>query len=374
MRRNIPLFKVFKPHNVDEILNPLRSVLESGWVAEGPQVGRFEQMLGKFIGATNVSAVNSCTSALQLSLRLAGVRANDQVITTPMTCMATNEPILLCGAEPVWADIDPNTGNIDPKSIKEKITTRTKAIMVVHWGGYPCDLDEVNAIAQVNNLKVIEDCAHALGARYKDKVIGSYSNYCCFSFQAIKHIHTGDGGAIVCKNVEDHLRARRLRWFGIDRENRRENEYGIAEWNVTEPGYKYHMNDIAATIGIAHLPYAEEVIRKRTDNASYYKNELADLSRLRLLQEKPDRQSSYWLFTARVDDQMGFIRYMKENGIGCSIVHARNDKNSVFANYNNSALSGVDEFCKEMVCIPVGEWVMEDDRKYICEVIKKEKW
>ncbi len=370
----IPMHKVFMPRDIDEIIRPLRKVLESGWIGEGPNVQALEQGIGAFLGAENVTALNSCTSALQLVLRLCGVGIGDEVITTPMTCMATNEPIVLTGATPVWADVQPDTGNIDPQSIRKKISIRTKVIIVVHWGGYPCDMEEINAIAQQHGLRVIEDCAHAWGAEYHGKRIGNQSDFACFSLQAIKHFTTGDGGVLVCRNADEHRRARSLKWFGIDREQRKENRLGVAEWDIVEAGYKFHMNDIAAIIGLAQLPYLPELIEKRRFNAACYREQFHGLERVRLLEEKTDRLSSYWLFTMLVDDRESFISHLKQHGIAASIVHARNDTHTIFAHYNNAGLHGLDAFSEKMVCIPVGQWVEEPERTKIIEVIKRQDW
>ena len=370
----IPLHQVFMPEDIEEVIASLRETLVSGWIGEGPKVEQLEKRFSEFFGTQHVTLLNSGTSALQLALRLAGVGVGDEVITTAMTCMATNEPIVLCGATPVWADINPETGNIDPKSIAKKIRLRTKAIMLVHWGGYPCDLSEINALAQEHGLVVIEDCAHALGSKYKNQLIGTHSDFCCFSLQAIKHITSGDGGILLCNSQAAHERARSLKWFGIDREKRQQNEFGIAEWDIIEAGYKFHMNDIAACIGLAQFPYIESLLEKRLENADFYYQELDKLKRLSLLERFNDRNSAYWLFTVRVDKQVDFIQHLQANGVAASIVHSRNDQHTLFSNYNSQDLPGLDKFCREMVCIPVGPWLSPENRQQIVEIIKKESW
>ena len=200
MNGKIPLFKVHMPKDVDK---PLLEVLHSGYIGQGPKVEEFEKKLSQFLGTENVLTLNSGTSALHLALRLANVGEGDEVISTPMTCSATNEPILAAGAKIVWADVFPENGLIDPSSIEKKITKKTKAIVGVHWGGMPFQIDEINKIALENNLKVIEDAAHALGAEFNGTKIGSHSDYVCFSFQAIKHLTTVDGGAISCRTTEE---------------------------------------------------------------------------------------------------------------------------------------------------------------------------
>ena len=369
----IALHKVNVP-DLDSLMTDLRGVISSGWVGEGPKVAEFEKALAPIVGSDHVTAVNSGTSALTLALRLAGVGPGDEVITTPITCAATNLPIVLAGATPIWADVQPRTGNICPESITDRVTDRTKAIMAVHWGGYPCDMDEIRDAAKWAGVPVIEDAAHALGGSYAGMPIGTGSDFVCFSFQAIKHLHTGDGGALVCRRPDDHARARRLRWFGIDRENRKRNEYGIDEWNITEAGYKFHMNDIAATIGLSQISGLNEIISERQCNAALYNEAFQNLRRVKLIDEKTDRSSPYWLYTLLVDDQVGFIKYMTDLGIGASIVHSRNDRNAVFAGLPRFPLPGVDEFASKMVCIPVGQWLTEKDRSEIIEAVRSEAW
>jgi len=359
----------------DEVIKELEPVLKSGWIGEGPQVLKFEKLISSFIKQKYFTALNSGTSALIMALRIIGIRSGDEIITTPMTCMATNEPILLFGAIPVWADVHPDSGNIDVESIRKKITIRTKAIMCVHWGGAPCDLESINKLAKEHNLKVIEDAAHALGSKYKGKYIGNHSDFAAFSFQAIKHITTGDGGAITCKNKNDYLRTRSLKWFGIDRERRVTSELGHVVWDIIEPGYKFHMNDIAATIGITQFKYLKDILAKRKENAKYYDEMIPGIKGLKIL--KPEHkygESSYWLYTILTknpEHRLKIIRYMREKGIETSIVHQRNDVYKVFQNYNNSDLKGTTEFCDRMLCIPVGQWIGEMERKEIVEELHK---
>ena len=233
------LFKVHMPKSVDK---PLLEVLHSGFIGQGKKVDEFEEKLGQYFGNKKVLTLNSGTSGLHLALRLANVGHGDEVITTAMTCTATNMPILAAGAKIVWADVNPITGLIDPQAIEEKITSKTKAIMMVHFGGIPCDIDAINAIAKKYNLKTIEDGAHAIGAEYKGSKIGNHSDFIMFSLQAIKHFTTVDGGLLLCKDQSDYERGKLLRWYGIDRDEKRK-EFRCEE-DIIEYGYKYHMNDI----------------------------------------------------------------------------------------------------------------------------------
>lgn len=355
----IPLFKVFMPESVME---PLKEVLLSGYIGEGPRVAEFERLLAPWFGSGNVLALNSGTAALQLALRLAGVGPGDEVISTPVTCVATNEPILACGARIVWADVDPETGNIDPADVEQKISPKTRAVMVVHWGGYPCDLDEINTLASRHGAKVIEDACHAFGATYHGAPVGSHSDFACFSFQAIKEITTVDGGALVCKSEADCRRGRELRWYGIDRRQKRKDfrcEEDIGEW-----GYKFHMNDVAAAIGIEQLKHVGGNLEKTRAHARRYNEELGGLRDVRCLRSEPDRLSPYWLYTLRVRDRNAFMARMKGAGITVSQVHARNDTHTVFREFA-APLPGVEEFTAGHVCIPVGWWLGENDLEHI---------
>ena len=211
----IPLFKVHMPESV---MDPLKAVLMSGYIGQGTKVDEFEKALVPWIGHPNILSLNSGTSALYLALKLAGVGYEDEVISTPMTCMASNTPIMDHKAKIVWADIDPWTGNIDPVDVERKITARTKAVMAVHWGGYPCEIDELLRVTKKYGIPLIEDAAHAFGAVYRGRKIGALSQFTCFSFQAIKHLTTVDGGALVASTNEGYRRGKLLRWYGIDRE------------------------------------------------------------------------------------------------------------------------------------------------------------
>jgi dTDP-4-amino-4,6-dideoxygalactose transaminase len=305
---------------------------------------------------------------LSLALRLAGVIPGDEVITTPLTCTATNMPILMHGADIVWADVGEDF-NIHPQSIEENITPKTKAVIVVHWGGYPCDMERIYKLSQDHNFAVIEDCAHCWGSTYKGSTIGDcqYSDYAMFSFQAIKHLTTVDGGALYLKDQNDYDAAKLLRWYGIDRESPRKDmrcEEDILNW-----GYKYHMNDVCATIGLANYDHANENVRTAMDNGRYYEKELKDVDGIKITQFSTDRKSSYWLFTVLVEDRTSFANMMGSNGIAVSRVHERNDKHTCFSAFKKD-LPALESIINKMICIPVGYWVGPEDLKHVVNSIK----
>ena len=305
-------------------------VLKSTMLSEGKLVKQFENTLHEQLGILNPIAVNSGTTALHLALLLANVKAGDEVIIPAQTFVATGLAVLYVGAIPVFADINYLDGNIDPISIKSKITNKTKAIIPVHWGGYPCDMDAINTIAKENNLIVIEDAAHAIGATYYGKPIGSLSDFTCFSFQAIKHITTGDGGALACQNPEIANKALVKRWFGIDRNNAPLSILGERQYNISTIGYKYHLNDYNAALGLSNLIGFEQRVQNRRYIAAKYFSEFENIDGIKLFLYDRNRSSSYWLFGMHVENRTSFIQALKDKNIATSVIHQRIDRNSIF--------------------------------------------
>lgn len=365
----IPLMKVHLPPNVGEIVN---KVVQTGFVTEGEFSDKFEELFGEYIGNPNTRLVNSCTSALALAAHMCDLKPGDEVITTAMTCMATNEPFYNAGAKLVFADIEPDTGNINVKDIERKITDRTKAIIMVHWAGQPCDIDAINLLAKKHNLKTIEDAAHAVRSTYKGKRIGSHSDYVCFSFQAVKHLTTIDGGAIACKTFEDAERARKLRWFGLDRNFKAPpGEPPASRWeqDITEAGFKYHMNNVNAAIGIEQMKYIDGLINSHIENGKYYDTHISN-PLIRIPRRVKEGESSYWIYSVLVDDKRHFKEYLESNGIASDVAHVRNDDYSCFKQFRTPQ-PGLDKFSNQMINIPVGWWLDPNERDHIVKTLNR---
>ncbi len=359
----------FNTYISERSIRLVNEVLRSGFISAGRLADEFERQLSRQLELVNPVTLNSGTSALYLALALAGVGPGDEVIISPQTFIATGLVVLMHYAKPVFADIQYNTGNIDPDSIKQKITEKTKAIIPVHWGGYPCDMDEINEIAKEYNLAVIEDAAHALGATYKGKPIGSISRFTAFSFQAIKHLTTGDGGALCCLNKNDYHEAKKRRWFDIDREGSKPSILGERVYDATHVGYKLHMNDIAAAIGMGNLEDFPSNLKRRREIASYYRSELKNVSGLQLLEYKGNRESAYWLFTVLVERRLDFIKKLQRDGIPVSVVHLRIDTNSVFGKIKGD-LPNQERFNECQVSIPLHSNLSYKEVKLIINSIK----
>ena len=362
----IPLFKVFMS---DAVREPVLKTLYSGFVGQGPVVQQFEKALAERFNNRNVLTLSAGTHGLHLALVLAGVKRGHEVITTPLTCTASNWPILMQGASPVWADVKDDL-NIDPASVKEQLTDKTKAILCVHWGGYPCDLHELHSIAKKAGVVLIEDAAHAYGATYRKTTIGdcAYSDFTMMSFQAIKHLTCVDGGALFCRDKGHYDRGKLLRWYGIDREGPRSDFR--CEMPIAEAGFKYHMNDVCATVGLHNMAGAEENIKRCIENANYYNRELSSVPGVRVTQTAGDRQSSYWLYTILVENRSEFCYMMASKGISVSRVHERNDKHPCVTHYRGDELPTLEKIITQHISIPVGWWVTKEQREYIVDAIK----
>ena len=354
----------------DSVGSELEKVLYSGYIGEGAKVLEFEQMLRDTMKIDHLLTLNSCTAALQLAYHMSVNRYPEaEVITTPITCTATNTPIVTNNAKIVWADVDPVTGSIDPGDIEKKITKKTRAITMVHWGGNPCDIVTINALADTYNIKVVEDAAHSWGSTYDGHHVGTHSDFACFSLQAIKHITSIDGGVLTCRNNEDYARGKLLRWFGIDREVRE----GIdlrCEIDVAEAGYKAHMNDVNATVGIENYKHAPFIISKHRDNARFYNEAFIDCKNITLVPENPRGESAYWLYTIHVSNRDELMYKLKERGVMSSKVHARNDTHSMFREFRCD-LPNATKFNDTHLCLPVGWWVSKEDLEYIVELVIK---
>lgn len=381
----LSLFKVFMSKDV---LEPLNKVLMSGYITQGPQVEKYENELKKYFNNDNVLSLNSATSGLTLALHLlknpdptfdwTGFDINNDVVLTPaLTCFATTTSILANNANIKWIDADLDTFNISLDDIKNKLNEKTKVIYLVHWGGIPVDLDELNKICEQHKIKfgfkpmIVEDCAHAFGAEYNNRKLGNHGNICIYSTQAIKHLTTGDGGIITFPFESLYNRCKLLRWYGIDREKRNYKgkdfrlENDIPEW-----GYKFHMNDINATIGLYNLPHINKLLKKNRYNADYFNRNLSKIEEIEIMKINNKSNPAYWLYSIRIlnNKKQAFMKYMKEKGIMTSQVHNRNDINSCVKQYQEP-LPNLDILEKELVCIPVGWWLSQNDLEKIINEI-----
>ena len=363
----IPLFY---PHIPEGAIEEVADTLSGRWIGQGPKVDKFEQEFKeKFLGNHEAIAVGSGTDALHLSYLLSDIQAGDEVIVPVFTCTATNLPLLYIGATPVFADIDPETMNICCEDVRRKITSKTKAISCVDYGGVPCDYDELNKICKEYNLKLISDAAHAIGSKYKGTFSAQHADFTIFSFQAIKTLTTGDGGLLAIKDHNLIEKAKRLRWFGIDRTAK---QGGHWENDIVEVGYKYQMNDISAAIGLAGMKDIDKIIEYRNYLFSLYE-EYLDSSEVTLIGSTRDSEyfNSAWLATIYVSgNREALMNKLRENNIESAQVHYRNDRYTVFGG-RIDGLPNMDKYEDLYICLPLHTKMSREHVEKICALVNE---
>jgi len=310
----------------EEEVRAVTEVIRSGWLTMGSETARFENDFSDYVGARHSVAVCSGTAALHLALVAAGVRAGDEVIAPTTTFTATAEAIGYTGARPVLADIDPLTMNLDPEDFSRRITAKTRAVIPVHLGGQPCEMDAIREIACRHNLHVIEDAAHALPSIYKARHVGAISEFTCFSFYATKTLTTGEGGMVTTRNGIAAERMRVMRLHGIGRDAWKRHQFGeSADYDVKEAGFKYNLSDLLAAIGTAQLAKSDAMCEARRKIAARYSHAFEPDAALEIPLEAPDTRSSWHLYILRLRleqlaiDRNHFMQQLREKGIGCSV-------------------------------------------------------
>jgi len=370
----IPLFKVSMSPSAGPAV---QEVLNSGFIGQGKKVDEFEEILKNWIGNPYVLTTNSATSAEHLALHLMKKQGKaedgDEILCTPLTCTATNWPVLANNLRIKWVDINPKNLNMDLDDLVRKITPTTKGIMLVHWGGYPVDLTKLkHVLDNAENiygfrLFVIEDCAHSFGSTFAGKKLGNHGNICTYSFQAIKILTCIDGGALVLQDKDSYDDAKLMRWYGIDREDNRKDfrcEKDIKDW-----GFKFHMNDVNATVGIENMKITESVILRHKNNAKYYDKNLKNISGITLTERDNRMESAFWIYSMLVEDRPNFMKKMKECEIMVSQVHERNDKHTCVKEFR-SQLPNLESIIGNLISIPVGSWIKKYDLEYIVDKVR----
>lgn len=315
-----------RPFITEEEINEMVDTLQSGWLSMGPKTIRFEEEFNKYIGSKRSIAVSSWTAAGHLALEAFGIQRDDEVIVPTMTFPATAEIVCYFGAKPVIVDVEEDTLNISLKEIEKALTPKTKAIIPVHYGGQPCDMDEIMELAKQHNLKVLEDAAHSLPAYYKGRKIGTIADVTCFSFYATKTLSTGEGGMICTNDEEIADRCAIMRLHGINRDAwKRYSESGSWYYEVVAPGFKYNFTDLQASLGLPQLKKVDDMWNSRKYIASRYTDAFKDLDTITLHTIKPDRESSWHLYPVRLNLEMlnvgraQIIEELKQNNVGVGV-------------------------------------------------------
>lgn len=370
------IIPIFRPSMSEKEVKAVGEVLKSGWIGLGPKTEELEKKFSNYIGVKKALGMNSGTTALQVSLATLPIEEGDEVITSPLTFVSTAHIILHQGAKPVFADIQPDVLNIDPKDIERKISERTKAIIPVHFGGHPCDMNEILELAAKHNLYVIEDAAHACGAEYKGRKAGSFGDLGCFSFHAVKNLATGDGGMITTDREECHEKASKLRWLGIDKstyERGEEEGYGW-DYDVTHLGFKAHMNDITAAIGLIQFEKLERMNERRRELAERYDEAFEDLGWIKPLDKRDYVKSSQHNYVVKVlgADRNKLIAHLSRNKISAGVHYKPLYHHSFYQKIGiKSECPNAENIWKKIVTLPLYPDLSYQDQRRVIEKVKE---
>lgn len=338
-------------------LPELDAILHSGALAFGKYGKEFEQKLSSFVGVEQLTLVNSFNSAILVALATLGIKPGDEVIASPMACLASNQPHLTTGTKVVWADVDPMTGTLDPESVKQKVSTKTKAIFHNHFCGFPGYIDEINSIGQTYGIPVVDDAIEAFGSEYKGKKIGNTgTDITIYSFQAVRLPTTVDGGAVVFKDKTLYEKSMLVRDSGIDRKYFRDNMGEInPNYDINMSGFGATMSDVNSYIGIQQLNDIKTLIEKQRENARNWDELICEkFPHYILLNHRKEISPNYWVYGILADNKMDALKKFRDLGYYTSGVHFPNNLYSIFG--NQETLSGVEDFYSKFLAIPCGWW------------------
>jgi dTDP-4-amino-4,6-dideoxygalactose transaminase len=353
------------------LLESIGEVIETGYVGSGPKVAELERAISRYLSVNEIVCTSSGTAALTLAYAACGITKGRRVLTTPMTCAATNIPLLHLGAEVFWIDIDPKTGCVQSEYLKDtiKMISDITAIVVMDWAGNPCDYSTLHPIANEAGAILIADSAQAFGSSFNGEMLGNCADITCFSFGPTKMLSTIEGGAVVFAESSLQNIMRKLSWHGIDRNAR--DPLKFWEYEIDIPGFRFTSNDIFASIGIEMINTLPSKLHFQRKIASLYEENLRQVHGLKILEKNSCSQPNYWMFTILAEQRNNLLRKLHEQGIHAALPHKRNDKINCFKDCKTiGQLTGVDEFSSKYLCLPIGQWITEDDCLRVCKVIR----
>lgn len=365
------MIPVYRPYHDDLEIKYLKEVIDSGWWGMGPRTAEFERRFADYIGTKHALGLNSATAALHLALACVDVK-DAEVITPSMTFVSTNHAILYNGGLPVFCDVEPENLNITAQEIAKLVTSRTKAIIVVHYGGYACDMDPIMDLAREHKLVVIEDCAHACGGRYMGRMLGSIGDFGSFSFQAVKNLATGDGGMLTTNNDAWAARIKKLRWVGISKDTFDRGAGNSYDWfyDVTEAGFKYHMNDIIAAIGLAQFEKLEWMNGRRRHWSERYRASFRDIPEIQCPPVKEYMSPACHNFVIKAPHRDELRSKLMDEGVTTGVHYYPNHMYEMYKKFYRT-LPVSENIWKELVTLPLYPDLNEEDFELIIGTIRE---
>ena len=375
---NLSVLPVFRPSMGQEEIDAIAEVIKSGWIGLGPKTEEFEKKFAAFVNSGNAIALSSATAALHLSLLALGIGKGDEVLVPSLTFVSTSHAVLYVGAKPVFVDIDEETLCMDPGDLERKITRKAKAIIPVDYGGHPADLDSINRIARFHKLTVIEDASHAAGAKYKGRMVGGISDLTCFSFHAVKNLATGDGGMVTTNNSKITQKIRNLRWMGINKDTWEREEQVLKKsyrqygwfYDVTDLGYKYHMNDIAASLGLVQLKNLQKTNAIRRKLSSRYNQKLKNIKWISTPTLKPWAISANHNYVIRTHLRDRLNLFLKKKRISSGVHYMPIHHFSYYKNHGYSAdVPITDRIWSTLLTLPLYPTLSDEDQDRVIKAI-----
>jgi dTDP-4-amino-4,6-dideoxygalactose transaminase len=361
---------LFRPAIREEAVAAASQTLRSGWIGMGPRAAELESAFAAYVEAAHCVGVSSGTAAIQLALRALRLPAGAEVVTTPITFVSANEAILEEGLTPVFADVDATTGSLDPASVAERVGPRTGAILVMHYAGYPADVDAFEALAARTGVALVADCAHACGAAYRGRPIGGGNGLHAFSFDPVKNLPTMGAGAVTTDSPELAERLRRLRSAGVTVDTFERVRRSGYEWDyeVPERGLRAHLNDVAAAVALAQLPFVDEDNRRRAELVARYRAGLGGVPGIELLRhDDPERRSSNHLFCVLAERRDELLRKLREAGVDAGVHYRRNDD---FALFERAELPAAESFSRRALSLPLFVGLRDEQVDAIVETVR----
>ena len=366
MHRHVSMFK---PVYLPEMGQVADAVLRSGQIASGSSLATFRETFGQWIEQDQVTLTSDMSSAMRIALHLCDVGPGDDVLTPAFACLSTTAPIANSGAKPVWIDVDPRTGLIDPECLRQSITGRSKAVIAYHLAGYPCELEALAAICREYGLPLIEDCNNALGARIGGQPIGSVGDFAVYSFYPTRQLNGIEGGALVCKNIDHLRRAHRLTRFGIDSVTFRDATGEINSGSqIDDVGWSAAMNNVNAAVALAQIPSLSGRLAQVREVARDLSQRLDEIAGVTVVQATPGATPGHWALLVKVESAQPVLGHLKIAGVQASGLHQRNDTYLGFR-AEHRLLKGTDEWCASAVGLPCGWWMNDWDAEHIVRSI-----